>query len=109
KYSPTGAKVSARLMADEAAIRLDVSDTGPGIPAELQRRIFDRFVRGDAARSHEYDTLTSGAGLGLSIARWIAEAHGGTLELTHSNASGTVFACACRSNHRVGATVRLRS
>jgi signal transduction histidine kinase len=70
---------------------LEVSDTGPGIPRELQPRIFDRFVRADTSRSHADDTLTSGAGLGLSIARWIAEAHGGTLALARSHETGTSF------------------
>ena len=70
---------------------VEVEDTGPGIPRELQSQIFDRFVRADAARSHEEDTLTCGAGLGLPIARWIAEAHGGTLELARSDARGCLF------------------
>lgn len=90
KYSAPGATVSLRLFCDDNAYRLVFEDTGPGIPAEVQPHIFDRFVRADAARSYD-DSQANGAGLGLSIARWIAEAHGGRLELEHSSASGTVF------------------
>ena len=91
KYSPPGARVTVRLRAGADAFRVEVEDTGPGIPTELQSQIFDRFVRADVARSHEEQTLTSGAGLGLSIARWIADAHGGTLELARSDARGSLF------------------
>ncbi len=67
----------------EAAIR--VIDEGDGIAAADRARIFDRFVQLDAARRG------TGAGLGLPIARWIAEAHGGTLELEESRATGSTF------------------
>jgi len=60
-----------------------VSDDGDGVPLAHQARIFDRFVRLDAR--------SSGAGLGLPIARWIAEAHGGTLVLESSNPTGSCF------------------
>ena len=60
-----------------------ITDDGSGIPPEQQDRIFDRFVR--------LDTRSGGAGLGLPIARWIAEAHGGTLVLEFSSASGSCF------------------
>ena len=69
---------------------MTIVDSGPGIPPELQARIFDRFFRVDTARSRE-DGDKGGAGLGLSIARWIAEAHRGSLELTRSDAMGSVF------------------
>jgi len=69
---------------------LRIADTGPGIPTDLQARIFERFFRADKARSRS-EGDTGGAGLGLSIARWIAEAHHGRLELTRSDASGTTF------------------
>jgi signal transduction histidine kinase len=62
---------------------ISVTDDGPGIPPDQQARIFDRFVR--------LDTRSSGAGLGLPIARWIAEAHGGTLVLESSGSSGSCF------------------
>ena len=90
KYSPSGATVTLRLTSDGDTYQLEVADTGPGIPPELQPHIFERFVRADAARSHS-DTHTSGAGLGLSIARWIAEAHGGQLGIARSSSEGSVF------------------
>ena len=90
KYSPSGAVVTLRLGLDGDNYRLEVEDTGPGIPTDVQPHIFERFVRADAARSHD-DTHTSGAGLGLSIARWIAEAHNGQVELARSSAEGTVI------------------
>lgn len=90
KYSPAGTVVTLRLEGDEAAYHLEVEDTGPGIPAAVQPHVFERFVRADPARSHA-DTEVTGAGLGLSIARWIAEAHFGALELVRSSPAGTTF------------------
>jgi signal transduction histidine kinase len=89
KYTPAGGTVSlaARTAADTAEI--SVADNGPGIPSELRSRIFERFFRGDHARSRS--NPDSGAGLGLSIAKWIAEVHHGTLELTQSGPAGTAF------------------
>jgi heavy metal sensor kinase len=90
KYTPEGGRVtvSCKLIRNQYA--LSFSDTGPGIPLELQPRIFERFFRADKARSRA-ETDGGGAGLGLSIARWIAEAHNGRLELTRSDASGSIF------------------
>jgi signal transduction histidine kinase len=68
-----------------------VADTGPGIPAEAQPHIFERFYRVDKSRSRGTEANGSGAGLGLSIARWIAEAHGGHLDLHSSDHRGSVF------------------
>jgi signal transduction histidine kinase len=62
-----------------------------GIPPELQPRIFERFFRADQARSRNAERNGSGAGLGLSIARWIAELHGGHLVLDASDQNGTTF------------------
>ena len=96
KHSPDGATVRIRLARADDAYQIEVENGGgPPIPVELQSRIFDRFVRGDASRSrHDAETTepaTSGAGLGLSIARWIAAAHRGTLELAKSDETSTVF------------------
>jgi two-component system, OmpR family, sensor kinase len=90
KYTPRKGTVSVTCRAAGNRYELMISDSGPGIPAELQARIFDRFFRADTARSRE-DGDQGGAGLGLSIARWIAEVHGGSLELTSSGAKGSVF------------------
>jgi signal transduction histidine kinase len=68
-----------------------ISDTGPGIPLEAQSQVFDRFFRVDKARSRDESLNGSGAGLGLSIARWAAEMHGGKIVLEHSDGSGSTF------------------
>jgi two-component system OmpR family sensor kinase len=90
KYTPEGGSVSIAGRRDAGEYVLSITDTGPGIPVELQPRIFERFFRADRARSRA-ESDGGGAGLGLSIARWIAEAHHGRLELTRSNASGSTF------------------
>jgi heavy metal sensor kinase len=94
KHTPKGGEVTILCRRERAQYIINVSDTGGGIPAEAQPHIFDRFYRADSARSRaegDSNGLTSGAGLGLSIARWVAEAHDGTLELLHSSAAGSVF------------------
>jgi signal transduction histidine kinase len=90
KYTPQGGSVSVACRSESGEYALSITDTGPGIPVELQPRIFERFFRVDKARSRA-ETDGGGAGLGLSIARWIAEAHQGRLELTRSDASGSTF------------------
>ena len=90
KYTPEGGKISLECRKQGEEYTLGVSDTGTGIPVELQARIFERFFRADKARSRA-EGESGGAGLGLSIARWIAEAHHGRLELTKSDARGTTF------------------
>ena len=85
QHTPTGGSVAVDIHQEPAAVRIRVTDEGPGIPAGDQQRIFDRFVQLDAARRGQ------GAGLGLPIARWIAEAHEGTLVLEHSGPEGSTF------------------
>jgi signal transduction histidine kinase len=68
----------------DGSVRLWVKDTGPGIPEHEQARIFERFVRLDP-RAHE------GAGLGLAIARAVAEAHGGRVKLDSRPGAGARF------------------
>jgi heavy metal sensor kinase len=90
KYTPEGGRVTVtgRRAGDEYV--LSITDTGGGIPADLQPRIFERFFRVDKARSRA-ENDGGGAGLGLSISRWIAEAHHGRLELTRSDSTGSTF------------------
>ncbi|HEV7590953.1 MAG TPA: sensor histidine kinase, partial [Longimicrobium sp.] len=91
KYSPPGSTV--RLVVEEApgGCRIAVHDAGPPIPPDAAERIFERFYRVDKARSRAVESTTGGAGLGLSIARWVAEAHGGSLRLARSGAGGNLF------------------
>jgi signal transduction histidine kinase len=90
KYTSEGGRVAVtcRRAADEYVV--SITDTGGGIPADLQPRIFERFFRADIARSRA-ENDGGGAGLGLSISRWIAEAHHGRLELTRSDSIGSTF------------------
>jgi two-component system, OmpR family, sensor kinase len=89
KYTPDGGSVTLACSVAPDGYDLSVTDSGPGIPAEMQSRIFERFFRVDRARSRT--GRDGGAGLGLSIARWIAEAHLGRLDLARSDASGSEF------------------
>ena len=85
QHTPAGGSVGVDIRRETEAVRIRVTDEGPGIPADDQVRIFDRFVQLDAARRGQ------GAGLGLPIARWIAEAHRGTLVLEYSGPAGSTF------------------
>ena len=86
KYTPAGGEISVELVASNGDACLTVRDNGIGIPAKDQPHVFDRFYRVDKARSR----ALGGAGLGLSIARQIAEAHGGTVSL-ESSSDGSTF------------------
>jgi len=85
QHSPSGGAVAVDIRQEPDAVRIRVSDEGPGIPLDDQRRIFDRFVQLDPSRRGQ------GTGLGLPIARWIAEAHHGTLLLESSGPGGSTF------------------
>ena len=88
KHSPRGGTVRVTMARGAGAYEIAVADEGPGIAPADRERIFERFVRldGDAGAAER-----SGAGLGLAIARRIAEAHGGTLALAPSTGAGAVF------------------
>ena len=90
KYTQQGGTVTLECKKDSAQYVVSVTDTGPGISPELQSRIFERFFRADKVRSRS-ETDSGGAGLGLSIASWIAEAHHGRLVLARSDATGSTF------------------
>jgi two-component system, OmpR family, sensor kinase len=86
KYTPSG-EVRLSLLKQDDKVGLRVSDTGMGIPAEDLPHIFERFYRVDKARSRE----KGGAGLGLSIADWIAQAHGGFIKVESQPGKGSTF------------------
>jgi signal transduction histidine kinase len=77
KYNQPGGRISMALHKTDASATFTISNTGPGIRAELLPRVFDRFFRGDMSHSHEPD----GCGLGLSIAQWIVKAHQGIIRI----------------------------
>lgn len=87
KYTPSGGAVSVGWTSDGGHVELRVRDTGIGITPEHLPHIFDRFYRVDRARSRE----AGGAGLGLSICRWIAEAHGGSISIESVSGGGSTF------------------
>lgn len=91
KHSPTGATVQVDMTRKNGQCDVAVIDTGPGIPEEVRARVFERFFQVDTARARHDNSQTSGAGLGLAIARRIAEVHGGRVELVESRAGRTVF------------------
>jgi len=85
RHTPAGKRVLVELAADGGDVLLSVSDAGDGIPEADRERVFRRFERLDTSRTGD------GAGLGLPIARTIAEAHGGTLALARSGSTGSTF------------------
>jgi two-component system OmpR family sensor kinase len=88
-HTPAGTSVVVTLAADPQAdhqVLVTVRDDGPGIPPELQAKVFERFVRADDSRSR----AKGSTGLGLAIAHAVVKAHGGTLTLT-SDEHGTEF------------------
>jgi signal transduction histidine kinase len=86
KYTPTGGRVTVRVAVEGTDAVLSVVDTGPGVPAAEQPRVWERLYRGDASRSER------GLGLGLALVRAIVEAHGGRVSLQNAPDGGAVFA-----------------
>ncbi|OAJ75918.1 histidine kinase [Brevibacillus sp. SKDU10] len=86
KYNPTGTNVRIAVQEQSDSIIIEIADNGTGIPAHVQRHIFDPFVRGDHSRQTD-----GGTGLGLSIAHKIVKLHGGLLELDENPLEKTVF------------------
>jgi two-component system OmpR family sensor kinase len=89
KYTPAGGEVVVSLGKDDSRGYLAVRDNGPGIPEEDLPHIFERFYRGEKARTRQRDG--KGFGLGLSIAYWIVRNHGGEIEVASSKELGTTF------------------
>jgi len=87
KYTPAGGEISLALTRQNGNAEIVVRDTGIGIPEVDRQRIFDRFYRVDKARSR----ALGGAGLGLSIVRWIVEVHGGEIHIDSAPGRGSTF------------------
>jgi heavy metal sensor kinase len=85
KHTPVGGEIRIRVADSLGSAHIEVSDTGPGIPPELQARIFDRFYRGSR------EPGAAGAGLGLAIAKQAVEANGGRLMVVSAGTSGSTF------------------
>jgi signal transduction histidine kinase len=84
RHSPRGGRVEVRARPDRGRVAIEVCDEGPGIPEEEATRVFERFYRADEARSSSH----GGAGLGLAIARWIVDMHGGDIRAERRTPTG---------------------
>jgi heavy metal sensor kinase len=87
KYSPEGARIAIRVGNVNRRASVEITDEGPGIAPEHRERIFERFYRIDKARSREL----GGAGLGLAIAKWAIDVHGGSIEVESREGVGSTF------------------
>ena len=87
RYTPEGGRVQISVEDSARELRIQVADTGIGIPPETATHVFERFYRGDQARSRQ----NGGFGLGLSIVKWIAESHNGSVELSSEPGQGSTF------------------
>jgi heavy metal sensor kinase len=87
RYTPEGGRVQLNVEDSVRELRIQVADTGVGIPPETATHVFERFYRGDQARSRQ----NGGFGLGLSIVKWIAESHNGSVELSSEPGLGSTF------------------
>jgi two-component system sensor histidine kinase ArlS len=85
KYTPSGGSIEISARETKKQVRIDVYDTGIGIPEEDIPLVFDRFYRSDTSRTKE----SGGHGLGLSIAKWIVESHNGRIEVHSAVGKGT--------------------
>jgi heavy metal sensor kinase len=87
RYTPAGGRVTATLESRGGDVAIRIADTGTGIAPEVAAHVFERFYRGDKARSRQ----DGGFGLGLAIVKWIAESHQGAVELASTPGAGSTF------------------
>jgi signal transduction histidine kinase len=95
-FSPPGETITLAAERRSDAVILSVTDRGPGIPAEIQERVFDRFETYGLGSRHR------GTGLGLSIVRSFVELHGGTVKLDSAIGRGTTVVCTFPVEHAAG-------
>ena len=86
-HTPEGGDITVSAQASDNVVEVQVADTGPGIAPDDLQRVFDRFYRADPSRSRS----TGGTGLGLTIARRLVEAHGGSIEADSVVGRGSRF------------------
>ena len=104
KFSPAGGKVVVRVVPQPDEVRLEVEDSGPGIPRRELERIFERFYKVDRARTRA--GAGGGTGLGLSIARHIVEGHGGRIWAESQEGRGARFQVSLPRDGRIGGARR---
>lgn len=86
-HTPATSPIEVAVRARDRHVDLSVHDSGPGMPSDVQAKVFDRFYRADPSRTRDH----GGSGLGLAIVKSLTEAHGGTVTCTSSPGSGTTF------------------
>jgi signal transduction histidine kinase len=84
RHAPAGSTITVGARADDGRVRLEVTDRGPGVPPEYRQSVFEKFFRVPG-------TASSGAGIGLSIAKKIVEAHGGEIGVESAPGQGCTF------------------
>ena len=87
KFTPEGGKVDVAVSMKDQSVRLDIRDTGIGIPPEAVPHVFERFYRAEPSRSKEFE----GAGLGLALVKWVVENHHGRVGVESQVGKGSCF------------------
>ena len=87
-HTPAGTPITVSVLSTDAGVEVSVADKGPGLSAEDQKRIFERFYRADSSRVR---TGADGSGLGLSIVDAVMKAHGGTVSVDSELGKGASF------------------
>ncbi len=99
KFTPAGGCVELRAANEKQGwVTLEIQDTGAGIPSEALPHVFERFYRADSSRTRQSSQI-GGSGLGLSLARELVEAHGGTIAMSSSVGQGTTVTLRLPAHH----------
>ena len=85
KFTPDGGTITTRITTEPGWVTVSISDTGIGMPGEVQKHIFEKFYQGDASHS------TYGTGLGLALAKRITDLHGGSISVRSAPGEGSCF------------------